>query len=50
MVKELKKGFLQGVTGVYKDPEGYLVDDAEVEAFDAAFPPREKKKLPGQLV
>lgn len=50
MVKELKEGFLQGVTGVYKDPEGYLVDDAEVEAFDAAFPPREKKKLPGQLV
>ena len=50
MVKELKPGFLQGVTGIYRDPEGYLVDDAAVEAFDADFPPKEKKKLPGQLV
>ena len=50
MVKELKPGFLRGVTGVYRDPEGYLVDDAEVEAFDAGFPPKEKQRLPGQLV
>ena len=50
MVKELKAGFLAGVTGVYRDPEGYFVEDAEVEAFDASFPPKEKKKLPGQLV
>ena len=50
MVKELKQGFLRGITGVYSDPEGYLVDDDQVEAFDAAFPPKEKKKLPGQLV
>lgn len=50
MVKELKEGFLKGVTGVYKDPEGYFVEDADVEAFDADFPSKEKKKLPGQLV
>ena len=50
MVKELKEGFLRDVTDVYKDPEGYFVEDAEVDAFDAFFPPKEKKKLPGQLV
>ena len=50
MVKELKEGFLKGVTGVYRDPEGYFVEDADVKAFDAGFPPKEKKKLPGQLV
>ena len=49
-VKELKVGFLRGVTGIYKDPEGYFVEDAAVDAFDAGFPPKEKKKLPGQLV
>lgn len=50
MVKELKENFLKGVTGVYRDPEGYFVEDADVEAFDADFPPKEKKRLPGQLV
>lgn len=49
MVKELKEGFLRGITGIYKDPEGYLVEDADVDAFDAEFPAKEKKKLPGQL-
>ena len=49
MVKELKEGFLRDITGVYKDPEGYFVEDAAVDAFDADFPPKEKKKLPGQL-
>lgn len=50
MVKELKVGFLRGVTGVYQDPEGYFAADADVDAFDADFPLKEKKKLPGQLV
>lgn len=50
MVKELQKGYLTGVTGTYQDPVGYLVDDADVEAFDMNFSPKEKKKLPGQLV
>lgn len=50
MVKELKEGFLEGITGVYRDPEGYFVEYDDVEAFDAKFPPKEKKKLSGQLV
>ena len=50
LICELELGFLDGVTGVYKDPEGYVVDEADVEAFDAHFPPRQKLKLPGQLV
>ena len=49
MVKEVKEGFLRDITGVYKDPEGYFLEDAAVDAFDADFPPKEKKKLPGQL-
>lgn len=49
MVKELIPGYLNGVTGVYTDPPGYFVSDEDVDAFDAAFPPREKLKLPGQL-
>ena len=46
---ELKPGFLAGITGTYQDPEGYFVDKAEAERFDARFPPKEKKRLPGQL-
>ena len=42
-------GYLAGVTGTYKDPEGYFVDDADAEAFDACFSPKEKRRLPGQL-
>ena len=47
--KELIPGYLRGVTGVYQTPPGYYVDDAEVEAFDKNFPPKEKLKLPGQI-
>ncbi len=50
MVKELKSGYLTRVAGTFQDPEGYLVEDADVEAFDRNFPPKEKRKLPGQLV
>ena len=46
---ELKKGYLNGVTGVYQTPKGYYVDEAETEEFDKGFPPKEKQKLPGQL-
>ena len=49
LIAELKKGFLHGVSGLYRDPEGYFVDEEAVEKFDAAFPYKEKKKLPGQL-
>ncbi|WP_243158035.1 GNAT family N-acetyltransferase [Aminipila terrae] len=49
MVKTLKNGFLDGITGTYHDPKGYKTSEDEVEAFDASFSPKEKKKLPGQL-
>ena len=49
LLRELEQGFLSGVTGTYKDPEGYFVDNEDVAAFDALFPPKEKLKLPGQL-
>jgi predicted N-acetyltransferase YhbS len=49
LCKELIAGYLDGVTGVYLTPQGYYVDDADVEAFDRDFPPKEKLKLPGQI-
>ena len=49
LCRELIPGYLDGVTGVYQTPKGYYVDDQDVEAFDVAFPPKEKLKLPGQL-
>lgn len=49
IVKELEPGFLARVKGVYHDPAGYFVDEAEAEAFDKQFPPKVKQKLPGQL-
>ncbi len=49
LCKELIPGYLDGVTGVYQTPQGYYVDDADVEAFDKAFPPKQKLTLPGQL-
>ncbi|MGI5825317.1 MAG: GNAT family N-acetyltransferase [Bacillota bacterium] len=49
LCKELIPGYLEGVTGVYKTPQGYYVEDVDVDAFDTAFPPKEKLILPGQL-
>ena len=49
LCRELIPGYLKGITGVYATPRAYFVDEAEAEAFDRAFPPREKRKLPGQL-
>ena len=49
LCKELIRGYLGGVTGVYLTPQGYYVDDADVETFDRNFPPKEKLKLPGQI-
>ena len=49
LCKELKAGYLKGITGEYATPQGYFVDEAEVEAFDKGFPHKEKLKLPGQL-
>ncbi|MGN0604052.1 MAG: GNAT family N-acetyltransferase [Oscillospiraceae bacterium] len=49
LCKELKPGYLNGITGVYTPPQGYFVDEAEAEEFDKQFPPKEKLVLPGQL-
>ena len=49
LCRELIPGYLDGITGVYQTPQGYYVDDADVESFDKIFPPREKLKLPGQI-
>lgn len=49
LCRELIPGYLDGVTGVYQTPQGYYVDDAEVEEFDKAFPYKEKLRLPGQI-
>ncbi len=49
LCKELIWGYLDGVTGVYQTPQGYYVDDCDVEKFDKQFPPKVKLKLEGQL-
>lgn len=52
LVKELIPGFLDGISGTYKDPDGYFVcekNPEDFERFEAAFPKKEKQKLPGQL-
>ena len=49
LCRELIPGYLDGITGVYRTPAGYYVDEAEADEFDRSFPPKEKLKLPGQL-
>ncbi|OWV04109.1 MULTISPECIES: GNAT family N-acetyltransferase [unclassified Fibrobacter] len=49
LIRELTPGFLDGVSGSYRDPAPYFVSEADVEEFDKQFPPKEKKVLPGQL-
>ncbi|MGM9788167.1 MAG: GNAT family N-acetyltransferase [Candidatus Cryptobacteroides sp.] len=49
---ELKEGYLSGIEGVYHTPQPYFVaqeNPEDFEAFDRAFPPKEKLRLPGQL-
>ena len=52
LIKELTPGFLDGINGSYKDPEGYFVcekDPEGFEKFEASFPKKEEMKKPGQL-
>ena len=49
LCKELVSGYLDDVTGVYQTPQGYYVDDSDVEEFDKEFPSKQKLKLPGQI-
>lgn len=43
MVKELKPGFLQGIRGTFYESPVFFPEEAEVEAFDGSFVPREKR-------
>ena len=38
-------GYLNGITGEYATPAGYLVNEKEAEAFDREFPYMEKKNF-----
>ena len=49
LCKELREGYLTGITGEYATPQGYFVDEAAAEEFDKQCPPKEKLVLPGQL-
>ena len=55
LCKELKSGYLDGITGVYATPEPYFVAEEnpeDFEKFEEEFNlknPLEKLKLPGQL-
>lgn len=49
LCKELQSGYLDNITGEYATPQGYFVDEGEVEEFDKNFLPKVKLKLPGQL-
>ena len=49
LCKELKNGYLDGITGVYAPPECYFVSESETEEYDKNFPPKQKLRLPGQI-
>ena len=52
LICELEPGFLDGISGTYRDPAGYFVceqDPAGFAQFEATFPAKQKQKLPGQL-
>ena len=49
LCRELIPGYLDGITGIYQTPQGYYVEDSDVEEFDKGFIPKQKLKLPGQL-
>lgn len=44
LCKELVPGYLDGITGEYSTPTGYLVDEREAEAFDKQFSNKEKNR------
>lgn len=50
IVRERIDGYLKGVKGKHRDPEVYIVDEKVGDEFNKKFPPKEKLKLPGQMV
>lgn len=52
LCKELEFGYLDNISGEYATPKSYFVADENpeaFEAFDATFPKKEKRVLPGQI-
>ena len=52
LAQELIPGWLNGIEATYCPPRGYFVADEHPEAFEAyeaTFPPKEKRFQPGQL-
>ncbi len=52
LLKELEKGYLDGITGEYATPKGYFApqeNPEDFEKYENTFPPKTKLKLPGQL-
>ena len=52
LLRELQDGFLAGVTGSFREPEGYFVCQRfpeEFERYEAGFPAKEARVRPGQL-
>lgn len=52
LAQELIPGFLKGIEATYTPPKGYFAADENPDAFaryEAEFPYKEKKVLPGQL-
>ena len=53
LAQELIPGCLSGIEGTYHTPKGYYVafeNKEAFEAYEATFPPKEKKQHEGQLV
>lgn len=52
LIKELRSGFLDGITGTYTDPKGYFVCKNDPEGFieyEKTFPYKEKKRTDTQI-
>ena len=52
LCKELEDNFLNGISGTYKDPDGYFVAEKnpkDFEQYELTFPHKEKLILPNQL-
>ena len=52
LAQELIPGYLNGIEGTYHTPKGYYVafeNKEAFEAYEATFPPKEKKVQEGQL-
>lgn len=49
-ILELEKGSLNGIRGRFYEPKVYYQPKEAIEEFDRLFVPKEKLKLPGQLV